>query len=374
MSLRLSFLLLLCVCPPARAWDDATHVSIVRGAFRLSPSVESRVPVDQRDAFLEAVAKADQIDPDCRNHRGPYAKREAASEAEKALSELNSGTLSAYRRARTLGRFLHYVADCAVPTPIAQGKLSVIPDFFSNKDFILFRERRELGTPLSLSLRERGGQAQWGEESIGVHAAVFRLAVNLTIDALLLLQPAPNAEVHADLPLVIFLVNRIDNGAFTPHSQIRIGYWSPDYSAKNLRSDFLNRNSLEVVEWQKRRSGSTAIARALLFNGTRTCATKVVLKTSSWLIPVPQVEMTPQTIRAVELETPPDVTLEQLYASSEAGDCGKRSIPGAIASDYRLVLDANGSPPQFEGAAMQMPSSKIATPLPLSRRRDRHAP
>ncbi len=204
-------------------------MSIVRGACRLSPSAESRIPSDYRDAFFEAVAKADQLDPDCRAHRGPNARREAAKEAERALAELTAGPLSRYDRTRTFGRFLHYVADCAEPTPMAEGKLSMIPDFFANKDFLIFRERQELGAPLAASLRQRGGEAQWGEESIGTHAAIFRLAINLTIDAMLLLPQSAGAAVPADPPLVIFLVNQLDNGTFTRDP--RWWQWNPDYSA-----------------------------------------------------------------------------------------------------------------------------------------------
>ncbi len=371
---RLGLLLLLGICPAARAWDEATHVSIVRGACRLSPSAESRIRSDHRDAFFEAVAKADQIDPDCRAHRGPNARREAAREAERALAELTAGPLSRYDRARTFGRFLHYVADCSVPTPMAEGKYAMLPDFFSNKDFLIFRERQDLGAPLAVSLRQRGGEAQWGEESTGAHAAILRLAINLTIDAMLLLPQTGGAGVPADPPLVIFLVNRVDNGAFTRDSRLRVPWWNPDYSAPNIRSDLGGRAAVEVVEWRKRRSEGKAVARALLFNGTSGCATKIVLKTRSWLIPAPQIEMTPQTLRAVELETPPDVELEHLSASWTAGRCSTGGVfPSAIPTADRLMLEANGHPPQFEGAVSHVVPSKLVTPLPLGSRRDRNA-
>jgi hypothetical protein len=198
---------LLAAAAPAQAWNADTHEAIARAAFLISPDAASRVPADQLAAFFRELREPDPFDRMCERHRGPGARLDAAAEAEKAYRELGSSDASPYNRARLIARYLHYAADCAEPAAIAEGRR--LPDFFANKNLVVFRQARPLAVPIAAALRDSSKRASWADDTPGAYSEVFRQAVNLSLDALLGL-PGPR-EAASGEP-VIFVVNRLDSG------------------------------------------------------------------------------------------------------------------------------------------------------------------
>src|SRR5262249_21738770 len=103
----------------------------------------------------------------------------------------SSCSSTARRRRRTRSRtrrrssvsYLHYAADCAAPR-IASGEA---PRPVGNFDVAVFRERRPLEEPIDVSLRQRAIDASWADIVEEAAPMGFRDAVNLTIDAAMLL-------------------------------------------------------------------------------------------------------------------------------------------------------------------------------------------
>lgn len=353
----------------AAAWTGDAHVSIVRAAFRLSSAAESRVPLAYRDEFFQAVQYGDE-QVDCRLHRGPNARHEASTEAARLFAELTSpsGNASSYAQAVAIGRFLHFVADNAVPNALAKGEAVDVRDFFANKDFILFRERTNIAGLFAEAMRREGSDAQWGDDAETGQVPIYRLAVNLTIDALLLLPPPPGAPDRDAKGPVIFVVNRIDNGFAATHSEFYnttsytyagpVVYRSYSYGERNvggdgvLKPDLLQRQAVQIVEWRRENVRGSQTVRILLFNNTATCAASIAVKAGSWSIPLPGVEIPPRGLRKVTLAAPPGVSGDSAFATSKPGACAWSASDGSsIPTDYRLVLDIAARPPKFEGKA-----------------------
>ena len=168
----------------ARAWDREMHTSIVDAAMALSPAAEARIPLEFRDAFYKELREADYLDKDCRYHASATGDRDAAAMAEKAYLELTNPArpLKPYGRAQAIGRYLHYVADAVVPTALkVENGPNRLPNFFENRNLLLFRERQDLKPPLSLALRTRAKEVSWGSNEMAASSMIYRLVVNVHV-------------------------------------------------------------------------------------------------------------------------------------------------------------------------------------------------
>lgn len=367
----------------ALAWDAEAHASIVLGAFRLSPAAESRVPIPYRDEFMKAVQEGSSEDVDCMQHRGQTARREASAEAERIYGELMAPgpNASPYSRANAIGRFLHFVADNAVPNLLARGQAIAVRDFFANKDFIVFRDRVPLSGRLGEALRRAGAEAQWGDDAETGQAAIYRLAVNLTIDALLLLPPVRSANSPEPTVPVVFVVNRIDNGFSTTRSQY---YSSTSYMYAGpmifeshsfgesrvggdgtAKPDLIHRRGVQIVEWQRENVRESQNVHVLLYNNHDTCAASIAIKAGGWNLTLPGIEIPPRGVRKATLLAPAGVVSDAAFATSKPGNCSwTANAEGSIPTDYRLVLGMNGKPPRFEGE----PERYVERPAPAKPR------
>jgi hypothetical protein len=366
----------------AGAWDGPSHSSIVLAAARVSSAADKRIPVQFRDAFFQAIEQGDFRDTNCLAHRGPHAKRDAAEEAQRLLGELTGPNAEErpYHRATLLGRFLHYVADSAVPNSLAAGTAVAVADFFSNKNFVVFREKQEIKAPIAASLRALGGEAQWAQEGLGGESAVFRLAVNLTVDALLL---ASRSGAAGEEPgtAVLFVINPLDNGTGMTRSEF---YHTTSYlyagpmvfesnsfgerrvgGGGSLLPDLLQRAGVQVVEWRGRREGPKLTVRALFFNNQARCASDIVIGGHGPVVAVTGVEMPPFSLRQVVLEIPADGEPREPFLRAVPRDCSAADLPpGFVSTRRRLAVAATGAPPRFEGEITEI----NVTPEPAPRR------
>ena len=350
---------------PARAlgWDRPAHVSIVLGAFRLAPGVEEKiVPPAFRDGFLRNVEQGDARDKNCLDHRGPLARHPAYAEAARLFQELTgpSAELRPYQRSLMMGSFLHYVADTVVPNSLAAGKREFVPDFFANKDFAIFREPRELQGDLGKALEVRSAAAQWGEEVPGSLTAVYRLAVNTTLDAIGLLSEDAAASVRAAPVFVVFLVNAVDN-ATGGRKAPRNPYYGVGRSVGEARADILGRGGVQMLEWWKRPSGSKSIIRALLYNNRKECSSNISVDSRAWTVNIRETKMAPFAIQRVEFEIPAEAPVSDLTSRASAFECPEPGRPNTYSAAKRLVLNA-GVVPRYEGEIRDATAPAEATP------------
>lgn len=357
---------------PARAWDPETHEAIVKSALVLSPEAELRLPAEFRDALYEELRAADMMDRICRFHRGPGASKDPAAEAAKVAVELRgASTQRPYARARALGRYLHYVADCAVPTPIAEGRVFQIPDYWSNIDFVLYRQRVSLD-PASLagSLRAAGAEAQWGDDAPNAWPASFRLAVNMTVDALLLLPARPKAApipVAGDPP-VVFVVNRQDTGRAGSKDQV----WAFGDSellfiavvrtgdAGPIKRDMMKRQGVQVAEAVTHAQPTGTAVRAVLFNNGAPAACGIVLKAGKWSLAAG--DLSGGNLLPLAFELPKGTDLAKVKVTWTTSTCASAPGSGAISTASRIVLGATGSPPRFDRGAEVVDMHEASNP------------
>ncbi len=361
----LAFALLAVLASSARrasAWDPETHVSIVKTALALSPAARSRVPGEYREAFFAEVASPDTFDSLCRYHNGPSARIDPSDEAQKVLASLSAAgpARSAYTRTKGLGRLLHFVADAAVPTPIREGKAYTILDFFARQDFVVVRQPNALTLPLAASLRQAGALAQWPDESPAAHAFVFRRAVNLIVDVLLLLPPGASEQNLPDDGPVIFLVDRLRNlkgGANTETHYVTTydygrgyGHVEASHSVREVRTggdtnrvdDIMTRRTFQIVESAVRREENGSTVAVILFNNSETCQTDLSLRFKDFAAPI-EGSAPAGTLRTATVRLPQGVPAGALELFSATGSCARgRAEPGAIATDRRIVLGLSG--------------------------------
>lgn len=361
---------LACVAPPAEAWDPETHVSIVKAAFALSPAAEARVPVEQREAFFGEVASPDSFDSICRYHNGPAARVDPTVEAEKVLLALSSGrgSQSPYARTKSIGRYLHFVADAVVPAPIREGKAYTILDYFTLQDFILFRERQVLTSPLATSLRQAAAASQWPDESPGARSFIYRRAVNLVADALLLLPPRADAASAPDDGPVFFLLYRLRNlkgGTDSRHVFVT----TYDYSGyrrveetnsireervggdTSLVRDMMAHRMLQVVERVARTDSGGSSVRLLLFNNSESCQTDISLRFKGHIVPIAG-SVPAGSLLTAEVRVPTGLPPAALALFSAEGACAVGTpLPCTLPAGRRVVLGLSGVPKDFRGAA-----------------------
>lgn len=349
----------------ATAWDPETHVSIVKTAFALSPAAQARVPGEYREEFFAEVASPDTFDSLCRYHNGPSARVDPCAEAQKVLTSLSAPgpARSAYARTKSLGRLLHFVADAAVPTPIREGKAYTILDFFTRQDFVVVRQPQALSLPLAASLRQAGALAQWPDESPAAHSFVFRRAVNLVVDVLLLLPPGGDGRSLPDDGPVIFLLDRLRNlkgGANTETHYVTTynygggyggyGHVEASHSVREVRTggdtnrvdDLMTRRTFQIVESAARREENGSTVAVLLFNNSETCQTDISLRFKSFAAPI-EGSVPAGALRAATVRLPQGVPAAALELFSATASCGAgRAEPGAIPTDRRIVLGLSG--------------------------------
>ena len=357
---------ILVAANPLHAWDRENHLAIVDAAFVLSPAAAARIPADFKAAFREEVEEPDSNDRICRDHRGPDAPRHPAVEAEGIFRSLTGPSMitSPYQRARTIGRLVHYVADSAVPNQLAEGGASSIAGYWGNRDYVLFRDRNPLTLPFGASLRERGATAQWADDSPAAGLAAFRLAVNLTIEALLLLPPAAGSAAAPDAGPAGFVVNRIDNGLSARNSQqwyvaetTRVGnnYFHSSYVAETTsggdgprKADLLSRRGVNVVEWIQRTEGTTASVRAILFNNSPSASCAITFGTADWSKTV-DLTMAADSLERVAFAAPAGLGPEKVRISFSGSGCPKGSESRAgVPAFPRLIVGAFSAPPRFD--------------------------
>jgi hypothetical protein len=357
--------LLALAFPPAiaLAWDRPTHASIALGAFRLAPGLEATIlPPGYREGFLRNVEQGDTRDKDCLEHRGPRARHPAHAEAARIFLELTgpSAEQRPYQRSLLLGSFLHYVADTVVPNSLASGQREFVPDFFANKDFVIFREARELPGDIAKALETRSAAAQWGEEVPGSLAATYRLAINTTLDAISRVSEEAAASVRAAPVFVVFLVNAVDNatgGRRAPHN----AYYGVGRSVGDARADLLGRDGVQLVEWWKRPSGSKSIIRALLYNNRKECSSNISIESRAWTVNMRETKMAPFALQRVEFEIPAEAPVPDLSSRAAAFDCPDPAHPNTYSAAKRLVLNA-GVVPRYEGEIRDAVAPAESTP------------
>lgn len=415
---------LLATARPAAAWDPETHRSIVRAALLLSPAAEARMPLVHADGFFRDAETGDLLDRNCESHHVGLGGRDPAVEAEKLYRALTApgSTLTRYQRAQTLGRYLHFVADCARPTAIAGGRVTLVPNLFANVEMAIFRERRRLALPLAASLREHGATAQAFEESPGALAATFRLAVNLVVDALLLF-PAPAGQENApEAGRTLFVVNHLDTGQASrgysnyypwyyynyydyyyfhyyyyssyPYYDGRglgwsPGYWDPDagwidtFSAKSTslapavwdakaelsyrassgntrRPPLLERLGVQVVEWavRRREEGAPVQVEALLFNNFPGSACQIEIKTPTWVMRLPDT-VAPDSLTRVAFEVPSGAVVDDLLTLYSVTNCTEKPTRSSYRIGPRFVTGSRTAAPAFEnGRDVELPAPK----------------
>jgi hypothetical protein len=364
---------LLAAAAPAQAWNADTHEAIARAAFLISPDAASRVPADQLAAFFRELREPDPFDRMCERHRGPGARLDAAAEAEKAYRELGSSDASPYNRARLIARYLHYAADCAEPAAIAEGRR--LPDFFANKNLVVFRQARPLAVPIAAALRDSSKRASWADDTPGAYSGVFRQAVNLTLDALLGL---PGRLEAASEEPVVFVVNRLDSGfgalderKVTVYHDVTINQrqaWvGLDATLKQgaegfTTPDIMKLPGLHVVEWTPHAAGENATVTALLYNHQEFCASGVALKSAGWSMSVPG-EIPPESVALVALQSPSRVALASVKATWASVACTSKARS-------ENVFDAHNGR-VVEGGGVSVPRFDLAKPLDLERRSGR---
>jgi hypothetical protein len=358
---------------PAAGWDRNTHVAIVRAALRLSPAAATRIPFGQREALERDAAEPDLTDRECLYHLSAQGEREPAREAERALERLlaGKGVERPYARAKAIGRYLHYVSDAAV-APEFFGENARAIDFLSNARFVLFRQKQPLPKTPAASLRERGREARWGLVSSSNSAAALRLAVNLVIEALLLLPPEAGESPREDDGPVVFILPRFDSGfGFASTGQESSTTSSGSLvrqhggtEARTGREKYLltDKPGVHVIEWTERRKGDVSLVRALLFNNDDTCASNILLKadsSASLRLTPPQpwngmlksltVTVAPRSLRMVELEAPPAIPLERITGTWISGACTGVADPESNISTRRRVVVPNlGTIPEID--------------------------
>ncbi len=348
----------------ALAWDPETHVGLEKAARLVSPAFAARLPLEFKDEFQRELAQPDLMDKICRNHRGKEAKIDAFAEAERQLLELRK-PLRPYPRAQAVARYLHYVADCVVPAGLATGQKFQLADFWTNRDFILYRERRPLTEPLAQALRQRAqeaAEAGTGPESYGL---VLRLALNTLVDAAMLLPARPEAALEADGGPLVFVVNRADNGysgmqtdAYVVSEFYRQGSCIAQVSyVAELKSggegrkqaDLMNRPGVQVAEAVERNGPGGRSWEALLFNNAGTCARKLRATSGSWALAFPDV-MPPQSLLRVSAALPPGVSAAAVQLGYEATSCAGETPSAQALTGTRLVIGGSGGVPRFESA------------------------
>lgn len=350
----------------ADAWPKEVHRAIFEAAARLSPEIRSLVPPSYESTFYDALESPDLLDPGCAHHgmlsgnRGPWARA-----AERAAALLDPAKPPRpITQGRLTGEYLHFVADCFVPAEIRTGENPMVAEFFANDDLVIFREPIDLKGDLTERLRTNGLASSWSAGSSGVNSAVFRAAVNATIDACHRLSAVARRS-DGEIP-VIFVVNSLDDGRGTTATY---KYWATDtYSAGNvvvsvskkgqlrvgesvaLKQDLLHRRGVQVVEWLL--TPTQGQVDALLLNNLSQCAGKVELDMGTWRHQIPN-ELQPQTLTRVRLSGPPLSEADGITARAVVQPCGASAqADGAIPATRRIVVGAVGMTPRFESAAV----------------------
>lgn len=376
-------LLVLLLVPSSRglAWDQETHRSIALAALRLSKAADARVPIEYRDAFLEAVAEADPYDRQCLYHRGTRDHKEAAVMADKAMRALlapPSAASNLYMKSKALGQLVHFVADCAVPNVLTAGNQNKIVNYFGNRNFVIFREPRRLPPPAAPApagappapsfpqmLQVHGSEAQWAEDQEEGYSYTFRLAVNLVVDALLLLPPREGHEADRDEGPTLFVINRMDTGR-GGKSYDMLMYSYDLYSTKSGKTyavvndywilpgggpaksvpNILAKKALQVVEWRTRKEGGTTIVKALLFNNQDGCAVDLAAKGGKEKFQIPGT-IQPGQLMQVAFQLPSDfLAQEKLQVVGNVASC--QPSPGSIPTQPREVYGNTANPPTFK--------------------------
>lgn len=349
----------------AFAWDAEAHRAIFDIALRLSPAAAARIPAEYRNELVRELREPDTRDTLCRYHRGPAARVDPFAEAERELAFLLRVDVPSkpYPRAKSIGRYLHWVADTVVPRSIAQGKVYEVLDFWANKDFIVYRERSALSAPLSQALRARAEQALWPDEGPSAQSSLLRLAVNTMIEAILLLPPPPGRAADPDDGPVLFIVNRIDTGLSGMRSNVY--YYEMSYSAGGVsvgeagfaevrsggqgekKADLMQRMQVQIAEQAVRRSpdGSVSI-RALVFNNLNMPACGVAIQSGDWRKTIDGT-LPAGALHLLAFDVPPSVDARKLALAAATSGCPPGPAGGAVRTDNRIVLGSTGGVPRL---------------------------
>lgn len=376
-ALRIAVCLLLAYAGSARAWDPDSHAAIARAALLLSPAAAARIPDGQTAYFIHDAREADLSDRACLYHvAGSFGRRDPAVEVEKLYTQLlgSKGLQSPYPRSQALGRYVHFVADCVTPETLLKNPNGT-PTFFRGKDFVVFREPLPLRSPLAERLRQLEEEAQWDDPGNGADTARFRFAVNLVVDALLVLPPV--RAIPADEPVPILVAynpqtSRVQSGGILHRALLRDGSplvrntGDPVAGEERLRFDgegagqlrtFFDQRGLHLVEWRSRRSGSANIVRVLLYNNGGNCVADVRLRKEAekpWKVVLPLGRVTPHSFRTAEFLAPLVLKMTELTMEWRPFECkGPFDSEGAVRSDFLLLAPADGKPPDFDTGEMR---------------------
>src|SRR5258708_5804055 len=95
------------------AWDTETHISILKTAMVVSPTVAAILTASFTGRAMDLVGPADPMDPDCHQHPGERGSRDSAAHAEKIFQQITAPKgfpVTPYFRAQLLGQLAHYAS------------------------------------------------------------------------------------------------------------------------------------------------------------------------------------------------------------------------------------------------------------------------
>jgi hypothetical protein len=377
----LLFVVFLASAGPASAWEPETHVSIVRTAFLLSPGAEARVP-GYLDELLKMAKEADTVDELCRYH-SVGSRSDPVVQVDKIYAQLVSGVglEKPAARARALGRFAHFVADCAVPRSIAAEDSQIPPDFFTIDGFVVFREKTPLTAPLGQALRKYAADLRSWNDSQSANVAAYRTAVSLVIEAFRLLPPAPGNADPADRDLILVALNKQDDG-YGPqkpvsHWQLADGSRSDHYISfipqpksyeTSKLTPFHQRRGVQIAEWASKLSPdeSTKTVRALLINNDPLCAVELNFRAQDWTHTFPDPTMPPFSVRTVEFDMPATIPANGVALGGKSSKC--TAAADGISGRYRALSSRFGSGPIIDERVRVIDSetNQAATPSALA--------
>lgn len=307
-------LFLLLLPRTALGWSGPLHRSILEGAFRVSPAAAARVPEEHRSAVMKAVEGTETSE----------RIADPAREAEQILRALLAKPAGrfGYNDALALGRYLHDVANAAVPAdtkPQGPGP----EELFSGREIAVYRDPAPRAASLSEALRASRLDCGFGADRLESLGAWYRAAVQATVDALLRLAPsrAPASDTGFD---VFIIADSVDNGKSgarevgqSERSWAERDNFGDDWIVTETTTFFdmsqagkgtLVQKSYEVrgvhlLEWTSRTEGPVTRNRILVLNNTSSCVPTLRFQAGAVRREV-RADVAPRSVGRIEFETP----------------------------------------------------------------------
>lgn len=367
--LATGFLLVLAF--PALAWPADMHRSLVETAFLISPSAKARIPGEYLDAVLRGAKEATKSgEPagDC------TFLSDAPEEAQRAMDFLLRNPKWSHNYALNVGRMLHFAADSVVPDAVEQGAHDVRRAFFTNHDFVVFREPHDLSGPLAAALRAVSKEAHFADTPSEDDGFRYRAAVNVIADGLLRLPPLPGAEPAPDGGLGLFVVDTLDTGlggmhviaessratgatkvdrtGTTWHEIETTTWYDPARSwGGKRRTIAIDHEGIHVMDRANKKVGDDVVTRMAIFNNTVYCGSQLVLSSGRWKLDV-LLDIPPHAVRVVEVRVPLSAAVGAMTTSEfKVSELCRTKQPVAQLTGYAKVSGTIGVAPNIQEAA-----------------------